>query len=828
MRHLFSTLLFLFLFTPYYVNAKELELGNVKGSVVDGKSKEALGFVTISVFDKSGKNVVKAGMSDNNGTFDISDIRLGTYMLRVTFLGYQTLNLPFSLSKDKPDISLGSLGLSEVPNQLQEVTVTGQRAQMRLDIDKKVFDVDQSIAATGGSATDVLENVPSVSVDNEGNVSLRSSESVTIFINGRPSGLNSDNQAQILQQMPAESIQSIEIITNPSAKYSPEGSAGIINIVLKEDRKAGYFGSVQAGVDTDGGYRASANINLNSGKWDSYANIGLRRMKMERGGFSNRINNPDTPDQSYLNQTTDGNNEGYGLFLRAGTTYHFAKNDYLGLSGFGMLGSRDQYTGINYIGTTDLSTVTDWTGYRKSDSNNDNKGMSLTLDYQHDFGKDHNLKSSISYNIWNMDGTTDYDQRTDSVFPSKTVLSYQSQLSNRDSKNFEAQIDYTNKLSENTKIEAGYKGDLDDNKSPTETWNDPEHLVIIESLYNDFTYKSNIQALYATFSSRINKSFGYQLGLRGEYTHINTESIDYYNNNDQYKDSYFDLFPSAFLTYTLPKNNELQVNYTRRINRPRGRELNSFKNITDVTRITMGNPKLNPVYTNAYEFTYLKNLDYHTFSTTAYYRTNKGVIQNVSYMMDGTMYSQPINISESQSLGVELLAKDRFFNILDLTTTVNLYYYKLNESQFTPIGSSTSIDVRGQEDFSWDARMIANLMLKSGLSFQITGNYNAAQAIAQGTMDASYSLDAGLRKSFFNRKLSVALTARDLLDSRKRTTHTSGEGFSQDAENWFGGRKFNLTLTYNFGNMTNKNKKQQRQDNNNNGGEEDMNGGMDM
>lgn len=693
MKKILTALICAFSFV-LYVNAETHVAGNVKGTVIDDGTKEVLGYVTVSVFGKDGQTLVKAGITDDNGVFDIPDIRFGTYKVKISYLGYQPLEIPFNLTKDRPDLNLGSLGLSEVSNKLDEVVVVGQRSQMRLDIDKKVFDVDQNIAATGGSATEVLENIPSVNVDNDGNISLRNSENVTVFINGRPSGLTEDNRAQILQQMPAETIRQIEIITNPSAKYSPEGSAGIINIVLKEDRKAGYFGSVQVGADSFGGYRAGGNINYNSNKWDSYVNLGFRRNKMDRGGYNNRINNPGTDNESYLNQTTDGNNKGYGLFFRAGTTYHLTKKDYIGLSGFGMISDRSNYSEINYLNTRDLSTITDWTRTRISDSDNDNNGVSLTLDYQHDFGKDHNLKSSLSFNTWNMDGTTDYDQRTYYVSPLDTVPSYQTQINDVDVKNWEAQIDYTNKITENSKIEAGYKGGLYDNKSPVKTWNGmPGDQVINEDLFNDFTYKANIQALYATFSSRI-ENFGYQLGLRGEYTNVKTNSKNFNGAGDEYKKDYFDLFPSVFLTYSFPNNHEVQLNYTRRINRPRGRELNSFKNITDSTRITMGNPELDPVFTNAYELTYLKNWDYHTFSTTAYYRTNKGVIQNVSYMENSVMYSKPINVSQSQSLGVEFLLKDRFFNMLDLTTTLNLYYYKLNDSEFIPTGVTDPIYTR--------------------------------------------------------------------------------------------------------------------------------------
>lgn len=825
-----NLLIFVFIFfTGFYVSAENLDLGDVKGAVIDKNGKEPLGYVTVSVFGKDGKTPIKTVMTDDKGRFDVS-INFGVYLLKITYLGYQPLEIPFTLNKDKPNLNLSVLEMLEVPKRLGEVTVVGERAQMRLDIDKKVFDVDKNIASAGGSATDVLENIPSVNVDGEGNISLRNNENVTVFINGKPSGLTEDNRAQILQQMPAETIQQIEIITNPSAKYNPEGSAGIINIVLKENRKAGYFGGVQTGADSFGGFQLSGNINYNSGKWESYANLGYRNMMMKRGGFSNRTNNPDTPSQSYLNQTTEGENKGHGLFFRAGTTYHLTQKDHIGLSGFGMFGNRAGSSEIKYKNTTDLNIVTNWKRTRSSDSDDSNKGGSIVLDYQRDFGKDHNLKSSISFNTWNMDGTTDYSQITDYVSPTNREASRQTLVNDLKLENWEVQIDYSNKLSNNKKIEAGYKGTLSGYKSLMSGRDGfPGSQVENRNLYNDCTYDSNIQALYATFSNRIDK-FGYQLGLRGEYTDITTDSRDYDGNSNpnNYADSYFKLFPSLFLSYTLPHKNELQLNYTRRINRPRGFDLNPFKNISDSTLITMGNPELNPVFTNAYEFTWLKNWDYHTLSTTAYYRTSEGVIQRINYMENSIMYSKPINVSESQSLGVELLLKNRFFNALDLTTTANLYYYKLDSASVSPDNGITRINIPDREDFSWNIRMIAGLMLKGGFSLQVTGNYNAAQVIAQGTMGDNYSMDAGIRKSFFNRKLNVAFNVRDVLDSRKRRIQTQGAGFYQDAENWFGGRRFSLTLTYSFGNMMGKNRRPQQQQQDYNGSEDDMNGGMEM
>jgi Outer membrane receptor proteins, mostly Fe transport len=291
---------------------------------------------------------------------------------------------------------------------------------------------------------------------------------------------------------------------------------------------------------------------------------------------------------------------------------------------------------------------------------------------------------------------------------------------------------------------------------------------------------------------------------------VNTKSEDYTFTSTPFQKDYFSLFPSAFISYSLPENNEIQLNYTRRISRPWGGQLNSFMNITDSTNISFGNPKLNPEYSNALELNYIKNWENHTLSFSGYYRTTDDVIQSIRYLDGNVMKSTYENVAQTTSAGVELVGKDKLFKILDLTTTVNLFYYKLDGFSYLPAGKTTPVIGNADENFSWNARMIANIILPKSFSLQLTGGYNAKQVVAQGTQKANYMLDAGLRKSFMNKKFSLSINARDILDSRKQRTITYGTGFIQDSENWRGGRKIGFTLTYNFGNMRAKNNKQSK------------------
>lgn len=795
--------------------------GVVKGKVIDSKSKEALEFVNVSIKKKGSDQIVKGATTDLEGNFIIGNLQPGTYVVNVSYIGYTPYEKEFTISPNQKSVSLRMIPLAEDSQMLGEVQVVGQKPQMRFDIDKKVFNVDQNIASSGGSASDVLSNIPSVDVDNEGEVSLRGNSSVTIWINGKASGLSADNRAEILEQMPAESIENIEVITNPSAKYSPEGTAGIINIVLKEDRKAGYYGSAQAGADTDGGYNASANINYSSGKVEAYANLGYRERRMKGGGYTDRLNIRET-DTTFLDQTSSSKNNGGNVFARLGMTWNVTSKDHLTLGGFGMFGSRTGKNRIDYLSNTPGSFVS---SLRTSDSDNDMNGGNIELGYKHDFSKKSNLDLTASWNSWGMDNHTVYNQFSDYADGEETT-SYQRQLNNIRNHNWEFQADYVNSFDDRNKLEAGYKGTLSRQNSPVETYSGTaeSNAEADENLFNRFLYNQDIHALYATYSTKFGP-LGLQAGLRGEYSKVETKSLAYGQTQTEvspYKRDYFSLFPSVFLSYSLPRDNEIQVNYTRRISRPWGGQLNSFMNITDSTNISFGNPRLSPQYSNAFELNYIKNWGEHLLSFSGYYRNTNDVIQRIRFLEGDIMKSTYENVAKTQSAGVEIVGKDKLFRILDLTTTVNLFYSKLDGFTYQPAGVVEPVVGKAEENFSWNARMIANLMLPYGISLQMTGNYNAKQVVAQGYRKPNYSLDAGLRKSFLDKKLSLSINARDLLDSRKRHTITSGTGFEQDDMNWRGGRRFGFTLTYSFGNMRAQKSKPQRQMNMNEDPSESM------
>jgi len=787
--------LFLFISLPV------LSAVSVKGKVIDANTQSPLDFVNVTVFKPGNSIPVASVVSNASGDFTLPTVNNGKYSLRVSYVGYNTRNQELLVAENS--LNLGTIQLEGSSKNLAAVEVIGQGSQMRFDIDKKVFSVDKNISAAGGSASDVLKNIPSVKVDNEGNVSLRKDANVEVWINGKPSGLTADNRAQVLQQMPAESIESIEIMTNPSAKFNPEGTAGIINLVMKKNRKAGYYGSVSAGLmyPTGGkmGKSFGTNINYNSGKIDAYLNIGYRAMNFKGGGNNTRYNNA-TPSlaDTILTQNNVTLNSFSGLFVRTGIDYHLNDKNTISVGGFGMEGSGNSNTTLNYL-KTDLINNQLIRNYTQTNTGTGTRpSINVNLDFRHDFDSkgNNNLLTSLSYSAHNRGGDNRY-QQTDLPAP----LNDKIQSSDNNNKEFVFKTDYTNKFTETSRFEAGWQSTVSDRLSDASGYYTLTNVSLPE--YQDkFDYNEMIHAAYVTYGDRFLNKFSVQGGLRAEYLDkkfTNTTVIDAQTIDPK---PTLQLFPSMYLSYTLSKSDEIQLNYTRRVNRPRGRQISPFRDYSDSTSISYGNPNLLPEYSSALELNYLKSWSNHSLSASAYYRITDNVIENVRFFNAGTMENTYMNIAKRQNSGLEVVAKNQLFTILSLTSSANLYYSKINSSVYiNPYNNAISTTIPGQSTFSWSANMIANLMLSKTMSGQITGEYSSPTLIAQGKESAEYKIDLGLRKTFFNRKLSVNVMAMDIFNFNKEKTVTYGNGFYQIAESYFHRRMIGISASYNFGNI---------------------------
>ena len=796
--------------------------GIVKGKILDRQKSEPLGFVNIKVTEQGSDKFAGGGITDAGGNFNVTGLKDGKYTLSLTFMGYKDVTRQFEITPAKREVQFKLLYMAEDAKQLNEVTVTGQRATMKLEVDRKSFDVGQLISNAGQSASDVLDNVPSIEVDNDGNVSLRGNSSVEVWINGKASGLTSDNRAQILQQLPAESIDRVEVIDNPSAKFSAEGSAGIINIVLKKDRKAGYYGSVQAGGDTRGGANTSFNVNYNSRLIDSYLNIGYRHRAntghMESQQTSNAYN------QTY---DSDSKQRGNNFFTRAGVTLHATTKDDFSLSGMLMHGGGNSHSYTPYIYT---AVANDLNNYQLDRLNRSRTGMDMRygeFNYRHSFNDKHFIDFTADLSSWKMNNDNWYQDSTVIANVDDAMYSYQYRPQYINNHRKELKLEYENQVTKNFKIEAGYNGNFSRENTPQESYMDNTSFDGTNAsedklFFNRFIYKQDLHAFYTTLSYKFG-ALSLMGGLRGEYWRVNTESYTWEQEHDAslreqpFKKDYFQLFPSVFMSWQMTETQQLQLNYTRRLRRPWGGQLNSFRDTRDATTVSFGNPYLTPEFSNSFSLNYLKQWNDHSLLVSAYYRPTTDVIQRISYknQEDGLFYQTSMNVAKSVSTGLEMTVKNKLWRILDLTTSANAYYYRLNGFSYDIDGQT----VTGNSDhnFTWNARMTASLMLPYDISIQSTGRYTARQVITQGYRKANYSIDFGARKNFFNKLFTLSVNCRDLLDSRRFETFTSGPNFTRHQINRRGGRRVSMTLTWNFGNM-----KQKKRPNKNQGSENDM------
>ena len=796
--------------------------GIVKGKILDRQKSEPLGFVNIKVTEQGSDKFAGGGITNAGGNFNVTGLKDGKYTLTLTFMGYKDVTRQFEITPAKREVQFKLLYMAEDAKQLNEVTVTGQRATMKLEVDRKSFDVGQLISNAGQSASDVLDNVPSIEVDNDGNVSLRGNSSVEVWINGKASGLTSDNRAQILQQLPAESIDRVEVIDNPSAKFSAEGSAGIINIVLKKDRKAGYYGSVQAGGDTRGGANTSFNVNYNSRLIDSYLNIGYRHR-----ANTGHMESQQTSDKYNQTYDSDSKQRGNNFFTRAGVTLHATTKDDFSLSGMLMHGGGNSHSYTPYIYTAVANGLNN---YQLDRLNRSRTGMNMRygeFNYRHSFNDKHFIDFTADLSSWKMNNDNWYQDSTVIANVDDATYSYQYRPQHINNHRKELKLEYENQVTKNFKIEAGYNGNFSRENTPQESYMDNTSFDGTNAsedklFFNRFIYKQDLHAFYTTLSYKFG-ALSLMGGLRGEYWRVNTESYTWEQEHDAslreqpFKKDYFQLFPSVFMSWQMTETQQLQLNYTRRLRRPWGGQLNSFRDTRDATTVSFGNPYLTPEFSNSFSLNYLKQWNDHSLLVSAYYRPTTDVIQRISYknQEDGLFYQTSMNVAKSVSTGLEMTVKNKLWRILDLTTSANAYYYRLNGFSYDIDGQT----VTGNSDhnFTWNARMTASLILPYDISIQSTGRYTARQVITQGYRKANYSIDFGARKNFFNKLFTLSVNCRDLLDSRRFETFTSGPNFTRHQINRRGGRRVSMTLTWNFGNM-----KQKKRPNKNQGSENDM------
>lgn len=775
--------------------------GDIVGSVVSKNTSEPIDYANVVLVNpETGTPLAIGAMTDEGGKFIIKNAPSGRYIVRFSNIG--------SVSQEREvfvadgEINLGKIELADDSKLLQEIVVTGHKSQVSVNTERRVFNVSSNIASTGASADELLAAVPSVDVNHDGDISLRGNSDVMVWINGKEMGMNADNRAQLLRQIPAETVESIEVMTNPSSKHGTEGTAGIINIRLKEDRRHGYFGNADASIDTRGSANANFNINYNEGKFESFAGIGLKSQHNPGGVTSRRYYD----DGYFLNSDGDSKKHENSAFMRLGTNFRPNENDILYISAIGTLGHKWGNTS-----TTHRSNLPDmWkSNVSHSHESGDTRGANIMAGYKHTFSADHHIDMNVSYNVWQ--GPNDNRTNENETWADGSGGSiWQSQHQNVKICNWEAALDYTNMFLPWLRFEAGYKGNYNQENSPASYWSGPSagNLSPMDDLYNRFKYNTDISAFYVNFSGHY-RHLTFSAGLRGEAWQIRTRSLGYGQTDadvPQFKKNDFALFPSASIGWSFLNDNELKLNYSRRIHRPFGPQLNTFENISDPSEVHLGNPEILPEYSNAVELSYIKNWSDHMLSVSGYLRSNTDMISHVSFLAPmasdpnvNTMYYGHANVGNMLNTGVEIISRNTLFGRLTLTTTVNLYNSNLKawRADYPLHGGVYPVHGDKQDRFVWDVRCLASLRLPWNMTFQATGRYNSRRVTAQGSLEPDWDVEAGLRKNIG--AWGISLMCKDIFDSKKSHNILYGNGYTQSISKWSGGRTLRLSVTYSFG-----------------------------
>ncbi len=737
---------------------KETKKGSLSGVIINDESNQGLEFATISVYDKEESSLVAGGISKTKGKFKIS-VPYGTFNIKVEFIGFTpSLIENIVVNKDKPNIDLGTISIASSGTDLTEVEVRAEKSTVQLTLDKKVFNVGKDLLVGGGNATDVLDNVPSVTVDIDGNVNLRGNPNVNILIDGKPSQLKGAN---FLQSLPANMIDKVEVITNPSASYDAEGLTGIINIVLKKQKGKGLKGSfdLDLGIPTLVG--VGANLSYRKNKINLFANYGLSFRKYQATGYSeDTFFFEDELPSSFTNRRIEMDLGGLTNNFKFGSDFYLNEKNILNAS-ITLQTIRSSNSRSNFY--------EDFDSYKEKISNElrtdeeEEKGYTFenSLSYKKLFDKkDQNLSVILSWSDYTGDENSDINEQLtdDKRNPIADPSVFQSSNNKESNRTFLFQSDYIHPISKKGKVEFGLKTTFREIKNDYEVAElDGAVWKTIENFSNEFIYDEKIYAAYGKLSNKIGK-FGYQLGLRSELTDLKTELIETNEIND--REPFLNFFPSVHLTYDLPKSNSIQLSYSRRIGRAYFEHLNPFIHLVDDRNIRRGNPNLNPMYTNSFEISHIKNWDKTTLSSAVYYLRTKDVVNKLSQydFENNFVTSIPYNLAERDAYGLEF----------SISTKIKKWW-RLNASAdfFRQITNGYAIDSDFSADtYTWTGRVMNKMTIWNNIIMQTTFSYRAPKLNTQGKVKSISVLSIGFSKDILKDKGTVTFKINDLFNSR--------------------------------------------------------------
>lgn len=753
-----ASLLISFQVLPQSENGK-INGGKISGKVYDKDSQHSIEYANIVLLSPKDSSLINGTVTDANGNFTIDDIPVGKYILEVRFIGYKSEKFDINISSSSAAINLGNIYISPNALELNDIVVEGERSPVSYQIDKKVIDVDKIQTVISGNAADVLQNVPSVTVDIEGNVSLRGSTNFTVLIDGRPSIIDAQDA---LQQIPASSIQNIEIITNPSAKYNPEGTSGIINIILKNNENLGLSGIINGNAGLDSKYGGDFLFQYKT-PGINYI-FGLNYNKRTFPGTSRSENTYLIGNStSYLNSSGNSERGREGFGLRGGIEFNLSESDFF--STILRYGTRDnlENSTLNYNSWSTTDNIFSYQNITDRSRKGQFAGTNLT--YIHKFNpKGHQLKSEFNFGYHDGDESTltkswDYN----SYYDGRDTKEY------GPSRDYELKVDYTLPISEVSKFEAGLNSELENSDDINELYildTQSSAFIFQPEFSNTTRYKDNYQALYSTYNNEFG-NLGLQAGFRTEYTF---RTITLLNRNEEFKIDRWDYFPTFHLSYKFSEATQYMASYTRRIQRPHGWELEPFYTWIDANNVRIGNPALLPEFIDSYETGIQTYIGSVSLSVEVYHRFTKNKIDRIR-----SVYAENVNLTSIQNIGQDYSTGSEIMLIFDPFTfwnvnlMGNLYNYKIDGILFNEPFERTS--------FNWNTRF--NNMFKLGTStqLQINLNYNSPGVSSQGNWKSFFTTDVSVKHDLFDKLLSLTLQVRDLFGTAKHEFNSSGPDF---------------------------------------------------
>lgn len=781
---------------PNIVSTVEVRDIKVTGKVIDKDVNEPLEYATIAFFSRKENKIIGGGITDVEGNFSI-EVPPGTYDIRVEYISYKTKTIPNRTLTS--DTDLGVLGIGIDIESLGEVEIIAERTTVEIKLDKKIYNVGKDLTVRGGTVSDVLDNVPSVSVDVEGNVSLRGNDNVRILINGKPSGLVGLNSTDALRQLPAESIERVEVITSPSARYDAEGTAGILNIILRRSKLQGLNGAMTANAGHPTSAGVSGNINFRTGDFNFFNTSGYSYRESPGNSLTETEYLNGSDPSTFLNEYRKFDRQSHGLNSNMGVEWYI--NDTASLTTSLVYRDSDQNNkNTNTINELDLNGNLINQSFRIDPEDRTDKTVQYSVNFDKQFNDNSEHKLTFDFQ---------YENSNESE---KSLISQDGNLAERvatiqDQKEVLLQSDYVQPIGEASQFEIGYRGNFNEMDTDyTLEFNESGDYVLDTDVSNNLIYREYVNAVYTQYGSKINNKFSFLLGLRMEATRI---SINQLTSRDFERKDYVGLFPTVNLGYEISEKQSLTLGYNRRIRRPRSYYLNPFPSRSSATYLWQGNPDLNPSYSNAFDFGYLNRLGILTINSSIYYQHATDVITRITEDSGETTIVGGTEVQVVKRFPINLATNDRYGFEFTLTYRPNQKWnlngnFNLFQSQTRGEYNGVSFDA---DNLSWFVRLNNKYTLPGNIDWQTRLFYMGPSEDAQNKSKGMFSTDLAFSKDLFKERASIAFNISDLFNTRKRQTTSTTPTFISYSEFQWRQRSFNVSFTYRF------NQKKKRQDN---------------